>query len=137
MKKLIWIILGTVLLTGCIMGTDCWPASVNTTANSLNGKIKPDIVVSDTAFYHASTVGISDNIMKGRAMVDAHRKKKQASYTNGVVYTHDDRVESNVDRLMKLRAKLQQIGFVDEGDLIRQSTQADSRLKVPEKDRWK
>lgn len=131
MKKLIWLF-SIFVLFPCA----AW-SKVDTTANGKDGKIKPDIVVSDTEFYHASTIGISDNIMKGRAMVDAHRKKKQASYTNGVVYTHDDRVESNVDRLLKLRTKLQQIGFVNEGDLIRQSTQADSQAGLAEKNRWR
>lgn len=129
MRKLIWLLIILLFPLSAY-------AKVETTANGPDGKIKPDIIVSDTEFYKTSTIGIPDNIMKGRAMVDAHRKKKQASYTNGVVYTHDDRVESNVDRLLKLRIKLQQIGFVDEGDLIQQSIQADIKAGVKESERW-
>lgn len=89
----------------------------------------------DTSFYKASAVGISDTILMGRAIVDAHRKRKGDSYQT--VMTHQDRVVTNVDRLMDMRRKLQVWGFKDESDLIRQSTAADIKAGLAEKDRWR
>ena len=96
--------------------------------NGKVGTVIPDAPVLDTSFYKVSDFGISDTIIMGRAIVDAHRTRKQASYTSGVVYSHSDRVASNVTRLAGMRAKLKAWGFKSEEDLLKQSTAADTKI---------
>lgn len=127
MRKLIWLL---VLLL-----IPCFVYSADIIVNGKVGKVIADKPMFISDFFKNGDLAISDSILMGRAIVDKHRKMKADSYKT--VYSHEDRVASNVDRLMKMRAELKAWGFKDEGDLIQQSTETDSRLKVAEKARWK
>lgn len=105
------------------------------TVNGKVGKVITDKVISDTALYKPSLIGIDDKIMKGRAIVDAHRKMKVDSYKT--VMTHEDRVVTNVTRLLNMREKLAKLGFKDEGDLMQKSKDADKAKGLAEKEMWK
>jgi len=137
--------MGKFLLIFGFLALYCYVAySADMVVNGKVGRvIAPDKVISDTAFYTPSKIGIDDKIMRGRAVVDAHRKMKQDSYTSGVVYSHPDRVVSNYTNLMTMREKLKSLGFVAEDGagsewaLIQQSQGADKKAGLPEKEWWK
>lgn len=110
-------------------------SAANITVNGKVGKVIADKPVSDLEFYKVSDKGISDTIMKGRAIVDAHRSRKGESYKT--VMTHEDRVATNYTRLMDMRDKLKTWGFKDEGDLIDQSKVADEKAGIKPEGWWK
>lgn len=128
--KTLWFVLALFLIP-CVAG------SADLTTSTVVGKIIQDAEVMDATFYKTSTIGIPTKILQGRAIVDAHRQRKDLSYD--VTMTRQDRVATNLDRLFWLREKLKALGFENEYALRKQSNAADLKagLKEGSKGWWR
>ena len=122
-----------IVLIFLFSATVAWSANIIT--NGKVGKVIEDKPIMDSAYFKVSDKDISDTILMGRAIVDAHRQRKIESYKTKM--SHEDRVATNVTRLFWMRTKLKGWGFENEGDLISQSKAADIKAGVKEKERWK
>lgn len=113
-----------LLLLILLIATPLWSADV-----IYNGKvgtvIAPTKPILDTTYYKV-VEGIPENILMGRAIIDAHRKRKADSYS--VAMKSEDRAATNLARVLDMRSKLKEWGFKDEADLIDQSTALDTAL---------
>jgi hypothetical protein len=101
--------------------------------NGKVGKVIADKPVLETIYYKA-VANIPNEILMGRAIVDAHRARKTESYKTEM--THEDRVATNISRLADMRAKLAVWGFKNEGDLMTQSKAADLKAGVKPEAGW-
>ena len=82
-------------------------------------------------------IGIPAIILRGRTIVDSYRKQKDNPTFSYDGKTHGKNVDRDSVQLAKMQKKLQSLGFKDLNDLIKQSTDADSKIGINEKEWWK